>query len=183
MFLAMEYERESSRTACSVVPTPSEVEEGVYIVSFEIWPLTTCHVSFLLEIPGQPDHRPERPVQGPVGPGQGPDPPVQTGWQTGPRPERRSVAQYSLRLASAQSSVGAGAPGRASGPTGPVTGLAGPNRAVDRTETGGAEVSSSKPPGWHERRGRLAPGRPAVRPVNRAADRNRPAHRPVQPGH
>ena len=47
----------------------------------------------------------------------------------------------------------------------------------------GPEVSCSKPPGWHERRGRLAPGRPAVRPVNWAADRNRPAHRPVQPGH
>ena len=39
VFLAMEYEIESSRTACSVVPTPSKVEEGVFIVVFKIWPL------------------------------------------------------------------------------------------------------------------------------------------------
>lgn len=35
----MEYERESSRTSCSVVPNCSEVGEGVFIVSLEIWPL------------------------------------------------------------------------------------------------------------------------------------------------
>ena len=36
VFLAMEYERESSRTACSVVPNCSEVGEGLFIVFFEI---------------------------------------------------------------------------------------------------------------------------------------------------
>ena len=39
VFLSMEYERESSRTVCSVVPNCPEVEEGVFIVSLEIWPL------------------------------------------------------------------------------------------------------------------------------------------------
>ena len=41
VFLAMEYERESSRTACSVVPNHSEVGEGLLIVSLVIWPLLT----------------------------------------------------------------------------------------------------------------------------------------------
>ena len=45
VFLTMEYERESSRTACGVVPTPSEVGEGVFIVSLEIWPLQLVHLS------------------------------------------------------------------------------------------------------------------------------------------
>ena len=55
VFLAMEYERESSRTACSVVPNCSEVGEGLFIVFFEIWPLVTCHLSFSPDKPGQPD--------------------------------------------------------------------------------------------------------------------------------
>ena len=79
VFLTMEYERERARTACSVVPTPSEVGEGVYIVSLEIWPLMTCHLSSFLEKPGQPGQGTGRSAQGPVRPGLGPDRPVQTG--------------------------------------------------------------------------------------------------------
>ena len=62
VFLTMEYERESSRTACSVVPNPSEVEEGLYIVSLQIRSLVTCHLSSFLEIPGQPGLAPDKPV-------------------------------------------------------------------------------------------------------------------------
>ena len=69
VFLAMEYERESSRTACSVVPTLSEVGEGLFIVYFEIWPLPTCHVIRFLEEPGRPDLAPARPAHRPVRPG------------------------------------------------------------------------------------------------------------------
>jgi hypothetical protein len=69
VFLAMEYERESSRTVCSVVPNCLEVGEGLFIVFFEIWPLVTCHISRFLEEPGQPDLAPDRPVHCPVRPG------------------------------------------------------------------------------------------------------------------
>ena len=39
VFLSMEYERESSRTVCNVVPKCSEVGEGVFIGPLEIQPL------------------------------------------------------------------------------------------------------------------------------------------------
>ena len=39
VFLSMEYERESSRTVCNVVPKCSELGEGVYICLLEIQPL------------------------------------------------------------------------------------------------------------------------------------------------
>jgi hypothetical protein len=76
VFLAMEYERESSRTVCSVVPNCSEVGEDLFIVFFEIRPLVTCHISRFFEKPGQPDFAPDRPVHSPVRPGHRPGRPV-----------------------------------------------------------------------------------------------------------
>lgn len=114
--------RESSRTACSVVPNCSEVGEGVFIVSLEIWPLQLVHLSISSRNPvnrawdravrrrGRSDRARGRTVRS--------KPELGPGLDRGRSLSRRN----GLWLSPKQVSVGAGASGPRPGPTGRATG-------------------------------------------------------------